>query len=90
MTRAHWVFLTNVLTEVEADIIFGLLEQEGIPAQKAYPGVGNLKAAYGLINGVEIYVPKDYVEQAKDILSADKQEFINDQPEPDSENNHKE
>lgn len=63
-----WVLLANVTTEVEADIISGLLMDADIPIRKAYPGVGNLKAAYGLINGVEIYVPLELIEQAKAII----------------------
>lgn len=72
----NWVYLTSVMTEVEADIVIGLLEQEHIPAQKAFPGIGNLKATYGLINGVEIYVPKEQAMQAKEILSAERQVFL--------------
>ncbi|MGE4274310.1 MAG: DUF2007 domain-containing protein [Desulfitobacterium sp.] len=65
-----WLFLTNVTTEIEADIVIALLEQAEIPTRKAFPGSGNLKATYGLINGVEIYVPEDWMEQAKEILEA--------------------
>ncbi|MEL1135959.1 DUF2007 domain-containing protein [Desulfitobacterium sp. THU1] len=76
-----WLFLTNVTTEIEADIVIALLEQAEIPAQKAFPGSGNLKATYGLINGVEIYVPEDWMEQAKEILEADKQSTVGGCPE---------
>lgn len=72
----NWAFLTCVITEVEADIVIGLLEQEHIPALKAFPGIGNLRATYGIINGVEIYVPKEQVRQAKEILSTDRQVFL--------------
>lgn len=63
-----WIFLTSVATEIEADIVIGLLEQENIAVKKIYPGIGNLKATYGLMSGVEIYVPKDLILQAKDLL----------------------
>lgn len=66
--RAMWVFLTSVSTEIEADILIGLLEQESFPTQKIYPGIGNLKATYGLMSGVDIYVPKDLLLQAKDLI----------------------
>lgn len=65
-----WVFLTSVATEIEADILIGLLEQENFPAKKIYPGIGNLKATYGLMSGVEIYVPKDLIIQAKELLAS--------------------
>lgn len=65
-----WVFLSSVTTEIEADILIGLLEQENIPARKIYPGIGNLKATYGLISGVEIYVQNDHILQAKAILDS--------------------
>ncbi|ACL20837.1 hypothetical protein DesLBE_0541 [Desulfitobacterium sp. LBE] len=82
----RWVFLTNVTTEVEADIVIGLLEQGHIPAQKAYPGLGNLKAAYGIVNGVEIYVPEDCLKHAKEILAAEGAENAPDEaPDPDVE-----
>lgn len=63
-----WVFLTSVATEFEADILIGLLELENIPTKKIYPGIGNLKATYGLMSGVEIYVPKDLILLAKDLI----------------------
>lgn len=68
--RSMWGFLISVTTEVEADILIGLFEQENIPARKIYPGFGNLKATYGLISGVEIYVQSDYLLQAKAILDS--------------------
>ncbi|SHN84464.1 hypothetical protein SAMN02745215_04246 [Desulfitobacterium chlororespirans DSM 11544] len=81
--------MTNVTTEVEADIVSGLLEQGHIPAQKAYPGLGNLKAAYGIVNGVEIYVPEDCLKHAKEILAAEGAgNALDDTPDPDIESDH--
>lgn len=65
-----WTFLINVTTDIEADILIGLLEQENIPAKKIYPGIGNLKATYGLMSGVDVYVPDNMILQAKDLLGA--------------------
>jgi hypothetical protein len=65
-----WAFLKGVATEIEADILIGLLEQENIPVKKHYPGIGNLKAAYGLLNGVELYVPDDLILQARELLAS--------------------
>ena len=65
-----WVFLTSVATEIEADILLGLLEQENIPVRKVFPGIGNLKATYGLMSGVEVYVPEEQIRQAKILLNS--------------------
>lgn len=62
-----WCFLISVNSEIEADIINGLLEEAKIPTQKKYPG--GLKASYGIINGVEVWVPSDSLEQAQGLLT---------------------
>ena len=67
---AMWTFLKGVATEIEADILIGLLEQENIPVRKHYPGIGNLKASYGLLNGVELYVPDVLILQAKELIAS--------------------
>jgi hypothetical protein len=71
-----WAFLISVTTDVEADILSGLLEQENIPAKKLYPGIGNLKATYGLISGVDVYVPDNLILQAKAILESSFEESL--------------
>jgi hypothetical protein len=72
-----WSFLTSVATEIEADILLGLLDQEKIPVRKVYPGIGNLKATYGLLNGVELYVPESQLQLAKILLNSISSEQIN-------------
>lgn len=66
-----WSFLIGTGTEIEADILIALLEQENIPAQKHFPGIGNLKATYGLISGVGIYVPEHLLAQAQELIQAE-------------------
>lgn len=61
-----WSYLICVNSEIEADIITGLLDEAQIPTQKKYPG--GLKASYGIINGVEVWVPSDSLEQAQELL----------------------
>lgn len=64
-----WVFLCGVNQEPEADIIIGLLNEEGISASKDFPEAGQfLKVAYGLTSGVDIYVPEKEIEKAKELL----------------------
>ncbi|MHB1651946.1 MAG: putative signal transducing protein [Desulfitobacteriaceae bacterium] len=64
-----WAYLCGVSQEYEADIILGLLNEQGIPTTKDHPGAGEfLKIAYGLANGVDIYVPKAELEKAQELL----------------------
>lgn len=71
-----WDLLISVTTEIEADILIGLLEQENIPSRKIYPGIGNLKASYGLMSGVDVYVPNQLILQAKELLSLSTEESL--------------
>lgn len=65
------VHLIEVYNEVEADIVEGLLMENGIPSIKKYKGTkGYMKILLGTPLGVDIFVdPKDY-EQAKEILES--------------------
>ncbi len=58
MVGENWSYLWGVMHDYEADIIIGLLNEEGVPAIKHYPDAGAfLKIAYGLPTGVDLYVP---------------------------------
>lgn len=63
------VHLVEVYNEIEADIVEGLLEENGIPSIRKYKGTqGYMKVLLGTSLGVDIFVdPKDY-EQAKEVL----------------------
>lgn len=63
-----WSLLISVSTEVEADIIKGLLDQSQIQVQKKYP-LGSLKDSYGIENGVELWVPSDVLDQARTLIN---------------------
>ena len=63
-----WSLLISVSTEVEADIIKGLLDQSEILVQKKYP-LGSLKDSYGIVNGVELWVPADDLDQARTLIN---------------------
>ncbi|HVJ48581.1 DUF2007 domain-containing protein [Desulfitobacterium sp.] len=64
-----WSYLITVNSDIEADIINGLLEEAQIQIQKKYPGSGNLRASYGIINGVELWVPSEDLEEARELLT---------------------
>ena len=62
----HLVFLYN---EMEADIVTGLLETEGIPVVKTYKGMGILHKVYtGKATGVDLFVPREKLELARKLL----------------------
>ena len=65
------VHLVEVYNEIEADIVEGFLNENGIPSIKKYKGTkGYMKVLFGTPLGVDIFVdPKDY-EQAKEILES--------------------
>lgn len=63
-----WSLLISVCTEVEADIIKGLLDQSQILVQKKYP-LGSLKDSYGIVNGVELWVPAAELDQARALIN---------------------
>lgn len=63
-----WSYLICVDNDFEADLICGLLEDAQIPFEKKYPG--GLKASYGIINGVEVWVPGHCLEHARALLTA--------------------
>jgi hypothetical protein len=62
----HFIYLFN---ETEADIVMGLLESADIPVIKMYKGMGILHKVYtGKVSGVDLFVPKEKLEQAKELL----------------------
>lgn len=64
-----WVFLLEVFTEMEADIIVGMLEANGIPFRKeADSFTGAMRVIGGQAYEVRILVPAKMVEQARALL----------------------
>lgn len=69
MLGENWSYLCGVAQDLEADIIIGLLNEDGIPVIKQYPEAGSfLKIAYGLTTGVDLYVPTDLGEAALQLI----------------------
>ena len=67
--KSKWVKLTCLGGEIEADLLFGLLKTNEIPAVKVYPGATQVIKVYmGTAIGVEIHVPEDRFLEAKEIL----------------------
>jgi len=69
MSEQTWELLTEVDGELNAEIMRGLLEAQGIPVNLSQEGAGKV---YGLTIGefgrVEILVPSGYLEQARQVL----------------------
>jgi hypothetical protein len=67
-----WEHLVYLYNEMEADIVTGLLETEGIPVVKTYKGMGILHKVYtGRATGVDLFVPREKLLQAKKLLEAE-------------------
>ncbi len=65
----NWVKLTSLSGEIEAELVIGLLETHDIPSQKVYPGATQYVKVYmGTAVGVEVHVPDEKLEIAKEIL----------------------
>ncbi len=70
MTEAKWEVVAETYGELQAEILRGLLEAQGIPVVLSQEGAGR---AYGIQVGplglVQLLVPSDYVLTAQDILT---------------------
>lgn len=65
-----WAFLVNMEDRMRADIFQSILQSENIPVIRQYPGWGRL---HNVIlghapGGVEFYVPKETMEDARLLL----------------------
>ncbi|HEY5586109.1 MAG TPA: DUF2007 domain-containing protein [Ruminiclostridium sp.] len=79
-------YLTTAANSIEAGMIEGLLESNGIPMLKKFRGVdGYLDIYMGSTNfGVDIYVPSKSLENAKDIIEI-KTELVEEDPQASAE-----
>jgi hypothetical protein len=70
VSEQTWEALTEVDGELNAEIMRGLLEAQGIPVNLSQEGAGKV---YGLTVGefgkVEILVPSNYLAQARQVLT---------------------
>jgi hypothetical protein len=71
MTDEHWEVVDRVAGQIQAEIMRGLLEAQGIRVWMNQEGAGH---AYGITVGpmgtVEIMVPSNALEQARQVLEA--------------------
>jgi hypothetical protein len=71
MSEEHWEVVDQVAGQLQADILRGLLEAQGIQVWLNQEGAGH---AYGLgvgpLGRVEILVPSSALEQARQVLEA--------------------
>ena len=65
-------FLTSVGDLVEADIVIALLESEGIPVRKKHNLTGDYLEVFANITpfGIDLYVPPEELERAKELIAA--------------------
>lgn len=65
----EWAFLMNVYNDTEAEIVKGMLEAEGISTVIRYKGMGTfLKVYTGTVIDVDLYVPRDRLEEARELI----------------------
>lgn len=65
------VYLCTVYDTIEADILESKLLSENIPCIRNYEGAGNyaeIVLGRNFATGIEIYVPSDALEDAKNII----------------------
>jgi len=70
MVEEKWVMACTAAGITNANIVVGRLETEGIPTRLKYEAVGAIYAI--TIDGlgkVDILVPEDYLEKAREVLS---------------------
>jgi hypothetical protein len=66
----NWEVLVEADNDIEADIICGFLQEQGIPARKtdSSPYTGAMRVIGGLVVEVQVLVPEPFLEQAKALL----------------------
>lgn len=68
----HEAFLTSVGDSIEAEIVEGLLNSNGIPVLKKYSDAGGYFTVYagGTFLGVDLYVPSKLLDKARELLES--------------------
>lgn len=66
---SDWVLLLTAENDIQADLVSSLLESEGIPVLRRYPGFNHiLKVIMGTVVPVELWVPAAMEEEARGLL----------------------
>ncbi len=68
--KQEWAMLVEAENDIEADIITGLLTENGIPVRKedSSPYTGAMRVIGGLAYEVKILVPSSLLENARILL----------------------
>ena len=65
----EWVVLEKIAGDLQAEILKGLLEAQGVPVLLSQEGAARaIGLSVGPLGEVEILVPEDFQEQAEKIL----------------------
>lgn len=71
MSEHNWIPVTTVQGELQAEVVRGLLEAQGIPVHLSQEGVAR---AYGFgvgpLSEVEIMVPENYLAAAQEVIES--------------------
>ena len=69
MTNSKWETVAEVYGDLEAEIIRGLLQAEGIPVTLSKEGAGQaIGLQIGPLGEVQVLVPTDHVDNARGIV----------------------
>ena len=72
MAELKWEKATEVYGRVEAEMLKSFLEAEGVPVELIQEGAGEslFPTTVGMTARVEVFVPKDKLEQARSLIVA--------------------
>ena len=71
MSEQNWVTLTTVQGELQAELLRGLLEAQGIPVQLSQEGVARVYGfTFGPLAEVDFLVPEERLSEAQGIIQA--------------------
>jgi hypothetical protein len=70
MTEENWIIVCRAAGMVNAQIILGRLQTDGIPARLQYEAIGVLSCALDIdgLGEVQIFVPESSADQAREVL----------------------
>lgn len=72
MSEMKWEKLTDVYGRIEADVIKSFLEAEGVPVELFQEAVGRhaFPTTFDGLGHVQIFVPKEKLEEARQLFDA--------------------
>jgi hypothetical protein len=72
MDEMKWEKLTDVYGRIEADVLKSYLEAEGVPVELFQEAVGQhaFPTTFNGLGHVQIFVPKENLEEARKLLDA--------------------